>query len=288
MRDLNYQLKQLSQRNHDGSYATRADRERILSLIANQLAEGGYRHMQVTSLKPKHVAALIGRWQAENLTTGTMKNRMSALRWWAEKINKHNVIARSNDAYGIADRNFVSNTSKAKLLDADKMQTVSDRYTAMSLRLEAAFGLRREESIKIVPAWADAGDKLRLKDSWTKGGKYREVPISTTAQRDLLNQAKQLAGLGSLIPADLRYRDQLQRFKSQCTKAGIHGVHGLRHQYAQTRYEQMTGFKSPAAGGPTSKQLTPAQKLLDQQARQTISLEMGHHRTQITAVYLGR
>ena len=97
-----------------------------------------------------------------------------------------------------------------------------------------------------------------------------------------------MAGNGSLIPAELRYRDQLQRFKSQCAQAGIHGVHGLRHQYAQTRYENLTGWKCPAAGGPTSKQLTPAQKAIDSQARQTISLEMGHHRIQITAVYCGK
>jgi ribosome modulation factor len=104
----------------------------------------------------------------------------------------------------------------------------------------------------------------------------------------LIVEAKQLAGLGSLIPAELRYRDQLQRFKSECAKAGIHGVHGLRHQYAQTRYQQLAGWKSPAAGGPTSKQLTPEQKRIDQAARQAISIEMGHHRSQITAIYLGR
>jgi site-specific recombinase XerC len=288
MRDLNYQLKQLCQRNRDGSHATQADRERLLSLIADQLNELGYRNLQTDSLKPKHIDALLTRWQTEALATGTIKNRMSALRWWAEKTNKQNVLAKKNDAHGIAKRVHVTNTSKAKPLDADKLAQVTDRHTAISLRLEAAFGLRREESIKINPAWADAGDKLRLKDSWTKGGKYREVPIRTDEQRALLNEAKHLAGTGSLIPPDLRYRDQLQRFKAQCAQAGIHNVHGLRHQYAQTRYEQLTGWTCPAAGGPTSKQLTPAQKALDEQARQTISLEMGHHRIQITAVYLGR
>lgn len=288
MRDLNYQLKQLCDRNRDGSYATRADRERILTLVANQLRELGYRHLQIDSLKPKHIEALLARWHSEGIATGTLKNRLSALRWWAEKINKQNVIARSNDAYGIAHRVHVTNVSKAKVLDADWFARVSDPYTALSLRLQAAFGLRREESIKLNPSWADADNKLRLKDSWTKGGKYREVPIRTAEQRALLVEARQLAGSGSLIPADLRYRDQLQRFKAQCAQAGIHGVHGLRHQYAQTRYENLTGWNSPAAGGPGSKQLTPAQKAIDQQARQAISIEMGHHRIQITAVYLGR
>jgi len=26
-------------------------------------------------------------------------------------------------------------------------------------------------------------------------------------------------------------------------------MHGLRHQYAQTRYEELTGWKNPKAGG---------------------------------------
>ena len=83
MRDLNYDLKQLCRRNRDGSYATQADREHILDLIADQLHEKGFRHMDAHSLKPKHVEQLVERWLAENLSPGTMKNRMTALRWWA-------------------------------------------------------------------------------------------------------------------------------------------------------------------------------------------------------------
>ena len=35
MQALNYELKQLCARNRDGSFATQADRERILTLVAN-------------------------------------------------------------------------------------------------------------------------------------------------------------------------------------------------------------------------------------------------------------
>ena len=92
MRDLNYQLKQLCHRNRDGSFATQADRERLLTLVADQLHELGFPRLPVTSLKPKHVEALVERWQDEGISSGTLKNRMSALRWWAEKIGKQNVI----------------------------------------------------------------------------------------------------------------------------------------------------------------------------------------------------
>lgn len=288
MRDLNYQLKQLCNRNRDGSYATQSDRARILSHVANQLHELGYRHMNADSLRPKHLDALIQQWKSEGISAGTMKNRMSAMRWWAQKIGKDNIIARDNRSYDIDKRTFVTNISKAKTLDNERLAKITDAYTAMSLRLQSAFGLRREESIKINPTWADGGDRLKLKDTWTKGGKYREIAIRTPEQPTTLNEAKRLAVGGSLIPASLRYRDQLQRFRAQCDKAGIHSVHGLRHHYAQERYHQLTGWQSPARGGPRSSQLTGEQKQRDLSARLLLSEEMGHGREQITAVYLGR
>lgn len=65
-------------------------------------------------------------------------------------------------------------------------------------------------------------------------------------------------------------------------------MHGLRHHYAQSRYVALTGWKAPAAGGVLSKELTPMQRSQDRTARQIISRELGHERTQITATYLGR
>jgi hypothetical protein len=288
MQDLNYELKQLCARNRDGSFATQAGRERILTLVANQLRQMGFVNMHAQSLKPRHVQQLVERWTAEGLSSGTLKNRMAELRWWAQKIGKANVVARSNDAYGIADRRHVTNLSKARQLTAGDLAQITDPYTRASLQLQAAFGLRREESLKIQPVWADRGDRLALKDSWTKGGRAREVPIRNTEQRQALDEAKSLAGKGSLIPADRSYVEQLRRFEYQCDRAGIHRVHGHRHQYAQERYRELTGWAAPAAGGPGSRQLTREQKLFDRKARLAISSELGHEREQITVVYLGR
>lgn len=151
---------------------------------------------------------------------------------------------------------------------------MTDPYTAMSRRLQEAFGLRREESLKVRPQWADRGDTLHLKASWTRGGRERDIPITSETQRAVLNEARQLAGNGSLIPAELSYRDQLNRFKAQTARAGIDRVHGLRHAFAQARYEAMTGWPAPAAGGPTSKQRTPEQRAIDRAARLAISAQL--------------
>jgi site-specific recombinase XerC len=230
MRDLNYALKQLCHRNRDGSFATQADRERILDLIADQLHDMGFRHMEAGSLKPKHVEKLVERWLAEALSPGTIKNRMSALRWWAEKVGKQNVVARTNAEYGIADRVYVTNQSKAKALNVDQLAQIRDPYVCMSLRLQAELGLRREESIKIVPSWADRGDRLVLGESWCKGGREREIPIQRLEQRQVIDEAKALANGKSLVASGYAtYAAYLKHFRYECERVGIHGVHGHRH-----------------------------------------------------------
>ncbi|MCH8159787.1 MAG: integrase domain-containing protein, partial [Proteobacteria bacterium] len=156
------------------------------------------------------------------------------------------------------------------------------------LELQQAFGLRREESIKFIPSYADQGDRLTLKPSWTKGGKARVIPIRTEEQRDVLNRAHKLAGKGSLIPSARNYVQQVRIYVGHTVRAGLSKMHGLRHAYAQQRYEELTGWKSPAAGGPTSKSLTSQQRELDLEVRLVISRELGHERRQVVSVYLGR
>jgi hypothetical protein len=289
VRDLNHDFKELCRHNRDGSYATQADREHILDLVADQLHEMGHRGLRAQGLKPKHIEKLVASWLAVELSPGTIKNRMAALRWAVEKLGKDSIVARTNAAYGIEDRVYVTNISKARQLGMDQLQRIRTPYAQMSLRLQAAFGLRREASIKIVPAWADRGDVLVLKDSWNKGGREIRIPIRTAEQRQLLDEAKSLAKGKSLVaPGYATYRDYLQHFRHECSRVGIHAFHGHRHLYAQERYKQLTGWECAAHGGPTAKQLTPQQKAVDRRARETISGELGHGREQITAVYLGR
>lgn len=252
VRDLNYQLKALCRHNRDGGYATQRNRERLLSLIADQLHALGFRGMGAQSLKPKHVEALVNRWQAEALSVGTIKNRMTVLRWWVQKVNRQNVIARQNDHYGIPEHVFVSTESKARQVGGAALDRVKNAHVRMSLELQQAFGLRREEAIKFQPSYADQGDYLVLKDSWTKGGKAREIPVRTATQRVILDRAHRLAGGGSLIPAERNYRQQLRVYERHTANAGLSKLHGLRHAYAQGRYEELTGWKAPAAGEPVA------------------------------------
>jgi hypothetical protein len=287
MDDLTYSLRQLCRRNRDGSYATQADRQGVLALASRQLREAGFRQMRATSLKDRHVDVLLRRWQAEGLSAGTLKNRLAHLRWWAEKVGKAGVIPADNAQLGIPKRRFVADENKAREL-GDRLDRIRDPHVRMSLVLQQAFGLRREESIKFRPRYADRGDRILLKDSWAKGGRPRTVPITTLEQRTVLNAMHELAGAGSLIPPHKSFIQQRRTYDGQCKTAGLSRMHGLRHRYAQMRYETLTGWKAPAAGGPSVKSLTREQRMQDAKARQTISRELGHERPAILNVYLGR
>lgn len=290
-KDIAKELASLCARNKDGSFATQADRANILHAAARTLQKAGYQNLAAASLKPKHVDVLLKQWQADGLAVGTIKNRMAAVRWWAEKVGKQNCVPRTNDAAGIARRSYVAKESKAQQLDQDTLAKIGHERLRVSLELQQAFGLRREEALKFQPdyAMASIGNAIELKASWCKGGRARTIPITSDYQREVLTRAAALAGKGgSMIPPDKTYVAWLSTYKEATRAAGARRLHGLRHGYAQARFEALAGFKSPAAGGPSKAQLTPEQREIDLLVRLQISAELGHGREEVTAVYLGR
>jgi hypothetical protein len=280
MTNLKYDLLRLCKRLPQGSYATQAARRDILELCANQLEAGGFRCLRATGLQEKHVLHLLERWKSEGLSAGTIKNRLAHMRWWAGNVGKAGVIPADNAALGVASRQFAGKPNKAQTLD-ERLNHITCPNVHMSLRVQAAFGLRKEEGMKLKPDTADHGDKLVLQSSWCKGGRPREIPIRTAEQRTVLDEAKMLARGGSLIPPGKTFHQQEKVYEAQCRAAGLNKMHGLRYQYAQERYEELTGRKAPKAGGPAQNSLTGKQKETDKAARLTISKELGHNRLDI-------
>ena len=288
------ELMQLCERNKDGSFSTQAARRDILGQAGRHLLAAGFRNLGVDGLKPKHIAALLQAWKADGLSVSTVKNRVCHLRWWAEKVGKQNVIPRSNDDLELGRRKFVTNVSKAKTLSDSALASIKNERLKISLELQAAFGLRREECLKFQPmkalagASAKAAGSIHLSATWCKGGRAREVPIKTEYQRELLARAIAVAGNGSMIPPEKKYVQWLSTYEQTTRRAGLSKLHGLRHQYAQVLYKELTGWDCPAVGGLDARSLTADQKRIDQTVRLQISRELGHNREAITSIYLGR
>ena len=255
----------------------------------------------VHGLKPrnfgeKHVSAYVGSLRREveagERSIGTIKNDLSCLRAFVHVIGKDGLVPRTNGELGFGRRQYKPTESKAVALTDVHLERITDPYTRASLAFQSAFGFRRETALKIQPIVADKGDHLEIKGSAFKGRRSDQivrVPIRTAYQREVLQQGKVLAAKtphGSLIPT-ATYAQQLRRFEYQCRKAGLHGSHGLRHEYAQRRYLELTGWPCPLQGGPEKADMSPDERRLDHEARLTISKELSHERPEIVALYIG-
>ena len=286
MRQLNHDLKTLLAENPERGHVTRRDRSYILDQAANLLHELGFRRLRATGLRRKHVNVLVREWKRRGLSVGTVKNRMAALRWWAKRIDRAGVVG-TNAEHGIGNRRYVTNEDKSRRLEADKLAQVRDVHVRMSLRLQEAFGLRREEAIKFMPTYADRGDRVAIKASWAKGGRAREIPVWNDRQRSVLDAARRVAGGGAMIGGGRNYAAQKRVYEKHTGAAGLERMHGLRHGYALGRYEYLTGWKAPAAGGPRQRSLSKALRRIDRSARRTIARELGHERESVVSQYIG-
>ena len=251
------------------SYGTHAAFASFKRDFDRRLQAAGVHQLKPKNLKPRHI---------------------ETVRAFVRLIDRRYLVPRTNAELGFGRRVYVRSESRAVVLGAVHLERVTCPYVMASLKLQREFGLRREEAMKMQPESADSGDKLVLEASWCKGRRERIVPIRTEAQRAVLDEAKDLAATtekGSLIPTE-KYVQQKHRFEYQCRKAGLHGSHGLRHEYAQQRFQELAGFACPLAGGPTRKDMTPDMRRANYEARLEVARELGHGRADVTINYLGR
>lgn len=282
---LSFDLKTMALGYGEGSYLTRSQRHRGLQLIARELRGLGYKLPAARSLKTRHVEALVAYWKTTRLSPGTMKNRLSWLRWWSGKVRKSNVIARDNASIGIEQRRAFGG-NRSRIVSPDQLVQLPERMQ-LALRLQMAFGLRLEESLKFRVGQADKGGYLDLQASWCKGGRARTVPTTHPRQRALLDEVHKAIGNGSMIPNGQKYITYRREVEHATLEAGIQNMHGHRHWYAQWRYQALTGRPCPAAGGYTYERLSRAERGVDYRARMQISEELGHGRLAVTDTYLG-
>ncbi|TCK33416.1 regulatory Fis family protein [Paraburkholderia sp. BL8N3] len=247
------------------SIKTQEYRAAKLCKAFKELRDGGFTLQTPWSLKQKHVKHLVDSWVAGGQSGGTIENKLTYLRALSQWMGKTNLIGSLDDyvdrqALGLK-RSYVATEDKswqAHGVDAvAKIEEIAQTcpYTAVQLKLQAAFGLRIEESFMLRPTEAARNPKLLAVTRGTKGGRPREVPIETKI--GILEEAATLSnGLtGSTVPAD-RTLSQWRNWyyyvleKHGITKRGM-GItsHGLRHEYLQTLYEETTGVPAPIKRG---------------------------------------
>jgi integrase len=243
------------------SIKTQEFRARAICAAFVELRTNGYALQTPYSLKEKHVTFLVDLWVKEGQSGGSIENKLTYLRALIVWMGKPNLVGTLGDyvdraALGLV-RSYVATEDKSWAgngIDAvAKIEEIAqtDANVAVQLKLQAAFGLRVEESFLLRPAEAVRDERFINVKHGTKGGRPRIVPLELKTA--VLEEAARLSNpyTGSTIPhgrTKAQWRDYYYAVveKHGITKKGL-GVtsHGLRHQYLQQMYERLSGVAAP-------------------------------------------
>lgn len=261
-----------------------------------------------------HALHLMKLWKGRGYATGTIEWKLSILRRFLTFIGKPNAIPKGENlkewlrANGIEppeSRVLTATVSKAwdeKGVDlAELLPKVEELcpWVAIQLEVQAAFGLRVKESIQLIPRQSDLGTAL-LVIHGTKGGLPRAVKFDADEatrlwQQDVLERAKLLSDRnpkGILAKPGGKLQQNVRHFYHLMERMGITrsvlGVtaHGLRHQYATRRYQQISGMGAPVSSAAPLR-VTEEIRAADYEARKAVSRELGHFRPDVTQAYVG-
>ena len=292
---------------------TMSDRGNFLFNFFRRLRENtGFGRIDPRELGARHVSAMVKIWVAEGKTTNTIHVYLCYLRVFAEWIKKPGMVRTASTYVGkdsphahrsqIAMKDHSWEARGVEVAATIAKVAALDSWVGMQLELCWHFGMRTKEARFFRPneairdreharlsdarLFADATHFVRLRQG-TKGGRVRDVPILTDAQRELICRIQRSVPKGGFVGVQHHSPEQSRnRFYWVLRRAGVTkrelGVfaHGLRHGYANDLYEAKSGRPSPVRGG--------GQKHDDDvEARQAVARALGHGRPGVTGYYIG-
>jgi integrase len=252
-------------------------------------------------------------WPTAPYSAAYIQQQLSILRVFAGWLGKPRLVGSALDYVedaGLVRRSYCAKVDRGWAANGVDMALMTervraiDRHVAAQLQLMMAFGLRRKEAVMFCPRDAEVpahampanhppGERyisfLRIKRG-TKGGRLRFTAVRTEEQRAALAEAERLArGKGNHIGRPgLTLKQSLDLFSNVVRQVGLTrkdlGVtpHGLRHQFANDLYFDISGLKSPVQGGDAV-----IGRAAMMHAYREVARQLGHNRPQISNAYLG-
>lgn len=275
--------------------------------FARRLHQLGYRARHWKNITNRHVGVVVADWQQQGLAVSTIKAYLSSVRQVCRAYGNDR-IHKNNSEFGVGKRSYIPKQSKAApeivyRAVLDQLLSGSERFLRIGHQMKVMheLGLRPEEARKMNPRNALLPDGRIYISAGTKGGRDR---ILHEPSQEQINAVKALAPFigknGNNWPdnvSEASWEKYVYKIISQnglCIRACGASLHGLRHAYAQSRYQELTNLKAPCLYSTPADYRKAAYEKYGEDWRSThdravniLAHELGHNRSEVTANYLG-
>lgn len=288
-KDLITQVNKIANHCRQGSFQTKARYYQGMERFVRHLADQNL--SKIRNIHDRHIVTYIREMQAQGLSASTIKTDLAAIRFFHDQIaNARNIISdntKLQQKYDIhlekrhfggvdrswSEREFVKMCEKAVEAGQPEIRNVMELCRFQGLRIHEVTRLDRATAEKALRSGV-----LHVKG---KGGLERNVPLRPEG-RSALVEAMQRVNRGEklFVPEGTKTHEVIKSCQNFITvnrddiqsanrEVNLH-IHGLRHTYAKEEY-----------------QVRINQGIPKEQAKKEISELLGHHRAEITNIYLG-
>jgi site-specific recombinase XerC len=197
MKDKNYtgkagnllaQLDKIYRHNRQGSFKTKERYYEAMKRFCRFVSER-FNLQKLANISEKHIFAYVEDMKNRELSPGTIKTELSAIRFWHDKISDARYELPTNEVLNIEKRTFGGVDRAWEQVEFNRMLSVCcecDRvdYAAI-FTLARCAGLRIHECFRIDTATAEKALKTGEITIKGKGGKLRCVPINRSIEIEL-------------------------------------------------------------------------------------------------------
>jgi integrase len=279
----------------------------VVNAAIRRLHELGYKIQDPKNLGERHIDVLVkDSWYCKQKKIKTIQNELSRLRVFCAMLGKPGMVGAVQKYLPDVDPQLLKVRTAAQTTKSwsghgidlvMKFHEVDarDQRLGLMLRLELGFGLRREEVLKCNPHAQDFGHYLQVFPGMGKGGRWRNIPIASSAQRVLLDYVKERvaknkplgwehskAGKAVTLEQNIRrYENLMTSLGFTKADAGVTG-HGLRAQFAENQ-ALLLGLMPPTMGSDAGQLNGDDQGVVKVKVAQAL----GHNRPSVTSAYIG-
>lgn len=282
-RNLENQIQKIYSHARQGSFKTRERYYTANQRFCKFLAEK-YNTQKFANISNKHLESYVQHLQEQGKSASTIKTDLSAIRYFHDQCQNVKHSLASNDNFDLQKRQFggVDRTWSNEQYQGmvEKARSLGQSRIADAMTLAREQGFRIHEVFRLDRSTAEnalRSGELHIKG---KGGLERDVPLRQGAREVLERKIEEVERGQKLFIEQgekthlvikqtqnfiVRHREQFSDGRANIT------FHGLRHSYAHEEYQRRIDSG-----------------MSELKAKLEVSELLGHHRDDVTNIYLAK